>query len=238
MSATTDTNTSATSDTIAVSLDNLGAAVYSYFINMEPVETYHNVTGTAQTSVVIGSPENDLMTGVSGSELIGGAGNDALLGGAGNMTLFASAPPNSSSASSVQQNNYNALTGSPSASTDLSRSSASSVQAAGVDTQDNYNILSGGPGDTLWGGPGSDFFVFASRCGLNIINDFDPVPDQLVIQSNIDGSGITSRDTLVNHMTETSQGVVIAFSSSDRVLLAGVSMSDLRTDDFAFVQAS
>jgi Ca2+-binding RTX toxin-like protein len=200
--------TAANSQNPADNLNSVGLSVYNYLTSQQG-DTYQSIHGTTQESMVVGTPGNDVIYGASGNELVGGGGNDALLGGAGNQVLFAS--------------------------TDSTHPLDSHVTAAGTDTSSNYNVLVGGPHDVLVGGPGQDYFVFGSHSGVNVIQNFDPVPDQLVIQAHINGSGIASITDLQSHISDSSQGTLSNFGGGDEVLLAGVHPNQLRGDDFAFV---
>jgi serralysin len=199
----------ANSQNPADALNSLGMYVYKEFTAYYG-ETYHSIQGEPQQSTVVGTPGNDVITGVHGNaELIGGGGNDALLGGAGNMTLVAS--------------------------TDTTHPFDSQVSAAGSDQSGNFNVLVGGPNDALVGGPGQDAFVFGSHSGHNVVENFNPSADFLVIQSQINGSSIVSAADLSSHIADSKEGTVLNFGGGDDVLLAGVHPNQLQQNDFVFV---
>jgi Ca2+-binding RTX toxin-like protein len=185
--------------------DNLAFAVYQA-ATAKTGETFSPIAGTAAQFIVAGTPSNDVISGVSNNEVVGGGGDDLLLGGAGQQTLYASTDPN---------NPLNPT-----------------VSAAGADTADNFNILSGGPNNILAGGAGLDIFTFAQGCGFNLIEDFTPSQDAIIIQNGLNGIG--NFNQLATHISDSAQGAVINLGGNDVVVVQGVSRAQLTPNDFSF----
>lgn len=97
---------------------------------------------------------------------------------------------------------------------------------------DVAEIFGGGGGaDTLTGNGGSDVFVFGAGDGNDRITDFstDAVDGDVV---RLVGSGYATRQAVIDSATDTVDGVLIAFGSSETLLLEGVLKANLSIDDF------
>jgi Ca2+-binding RTX toxin-like protein len=184
-----------------------------------------------------GSALNDLLAGNTGDNLFrGGQGNDSLYGGAGVDTV-----------------DYSAASGAVTA--ELWRGAALNDGQGGVDILNgienligsgfsdvlggdgNANRFEGGGGaDTMAGAAGADQYVFRSGGGFDVINDFSSAQgDKIYIQSNINGSGITTPEAArfwTGYSLE--NGTVIAmlvqFGGFNTVSVVGV--TELSPSDF------
>lgn len=93
---------------------------------------------------------------------------------------------------------------------------------------DGNDFLAGNAGaDTLLGGSGEDTFYFESGFGRDVVLDFRPGEDVIAIQANINDSGITSADDLVERISSDDTGAVIDLGNGDQIKLVGVSTEDL-----------
>jgi Ca2+-binding RTX toxin-like protein len=174
--------------------------------------TWNTIEATAIDAPVYGTSENDAMLGDEGHNyLLAGEGHDYVAGGAGEDTLVAS-------------ENLLLLVFDP------------GMAAAGVDTADHYNLLDGGAdNDILFGGEGTDYFAFGSGSGAeDKIYDFDLASDYILIQPNVNESGLRSFEDLKGRITDTDEGARIDLGEGNAVMIAGVSAADLREIDFMF----
>lgn len=153
-------------------------------------------------NVVVGTPSGDPMVGSADQDLlIGGAGDDIIAGGAGDDVLIAS--------------NLN----------------LPELGAAGFDTNANLNLMAGGAGkDLLIAGDGHDGFLFETGSGIDLIEGFNPSADLLILQSNINGTGLASTAGL--SLIDTQFGVIVDLGANNGVLLDGIDSSQLTTADF------
>ncbi|MDB5449480.1 MAG: hypothetical protein JWQ52_608, partial [Phenylobacterium sp.] len=104
--------------------------------------------------------------------------------------------------------------------------------AGGADT------LNGGMGnDILTGGAGDDRFVFQSGTGADIIRDVVPgtATSHDTIQLLGYGAAIDTFQEVVDRSAQVGGNVVITLSASDSVTLEGVTLNQLRAEDFLFV---
>lgn len=93
------------------------------------------------------------------------------------------------------------------------------------------NTICGGRGnDVLYGDAGRDVFAFAPDCGLDSVMDFAAAGDGDIV--DLRGYGLADPDALWDRIQDTADGVVLALSPDDAVLLDGVSMADLGLNDF------
>jgi|ETNmetMinimDraft_16_1059900.scaffolds.fasta_scaffold49365_2 hypothetical protein len=97
------------------------------------------------------------------------------------------------------------------------------------------DILEGGEGDDfLWGGLGSDTFVYNTGDGSDLIRDFTKGED--MIELSCSDIGIANWDNLSGYIGSDVDGTaLITFSEDDSILLANIRPQDLEASDFAFV---
>lgn len=198
------------------------------------------------TDTVLGGDGNDLIYGNVGIDLLsGGTGNDTLYGGQNDG-------PASTGSSSDQPSAYRSGTETVNGGdgNDLIYGNHGTdllIGGSGIDTMfggQDADTLSGGAGsdmlygnrgdDLLVGGDGYDRFVFGGTSGADTISDFTYFTDYLVIQSNVNGSGITSFSTLVSHATQSGSDVVIDLGSGNSITLLNYSTSSLTSADVLF----
>lgn len=201
--------------------------------------------------VAAGSGNDTVLAGDGNDLLYGNVGADLLSGGSGSDTIFGGQNdgPASTGSSSDQPSAFRSgvetINGGDGADllygnhgTDLM------IGGAGTDSlfggQDN-DTLSGGAGsdslygnrgdDLLVGGDGFDRFVFTSNSGADTIADFTYFTDYLVIQNNINGSGITSFSDVVNRATQSGSDVIIDLGNGNSITLQNYSTSSLISAD-------
>jgi Ca2+-binding RTX toxin-like protein len=95
------------------------------------------------------------------------------------------------------------------------------------------DTLEGGAGnDTLFGEAGADSFLFAPGSGFDVIADFTPGQDRILIRGY---AGLTSYAAVMAVTRDAAGGAIIDFSPGNAVQLAGIAKSALAPDDFAFL---
>lgn len=144
---------------------------------------------------VFGLSGDDTIYGYKGSDKIfGGQGNDMLFGGGGKDKL-----KGAKGADQLNGNNGN--------DTLLGGGGRDNISGG----RDN-DVLQGNKGkDILTGGKGGDTFLFHAGDGVDVVTDFDLTQDQLHFADITDYT-----------VSETLEGTVIRYDSSDRVLLEDI----------------
>ncbi|MES2943032.1 MAG: calcium-binding protein, partial [Pseudomonadota bacterium] len=88
-------------------------------------------------------------------------------------------------------------------------------------------------GDQLTGGLGADSFVFHADSGRDVIRDFSRAEgDRVSLQSNVNGSGITSAASALAHVNDIGGNAVLNLGDDNIVILVGVHTADLTEADF------
>ena len=146
--------------------------------------------------VIQGSAQSDLLVGKASADLIlAGAGNDIVTGGSGDDLLYGHA------------------------GADVLRGDAGADTLMGGAGNDR---LEGGAGDdVLRGGDGADTFVFSA--GQDIITDFDPAVDRIVLDARLWTGLTTPADLLMLYGQVGDDDFVITFNSDDRLQIDGIS---------------
>ncbi len=100
---------------------------------------------------------------------------------------------------------------------------------------------SGAGNDKLWGGSGSDRYVFNSDMGQDVVYDFKVKQKELLlIRHDINHSGIVDFDSLKPHMKQVGKNVVMDLGKGewlggdDQLTLVNVRMTDLKAEHFYF----
>jgi V8-like Glu-specific endopeptidase len=157
------------------------------------------------TETIFGGNGDDLLYGNHGADILfGEAGSDTLLGGQDDDFLYGG-------------------TGADSLMGNLGRD----------------NLLGGEGNDTLNGGGGGDSFVFQSGFGDDVIVDRVTYStsslnrDLIFIESNINGTGITTGSQVLSHITNNSLGqAVIDLGAGDSITITSHSRSYFISSDF------
>ena len=183
---------------------------------------------------LIGSRFNDILIGDGGDNVFkGGAGFDQFYGGSGSDTVdyrdataAVMANLTTDGASNDGQGAY-----------DYTNSIENLIGSAFGDSligDANGNSLSGAGGnDFMMGAGGADGFVFNSGDGLDVITDFSLADgDKLFLQSNLNGSGITSGAQALARTFDAGGNAVIDLGGGNSVALLGVSTANLTVGDF------
>ena len=146
--------------------------------------------------VIQGSVQSDLLVGKASADLIlAAAGNDIVTGGSGDDLLYGHA------------------------GADVLRGDAGADTLMGGAGNDR---LEGGAGDdVLRGGDGADTFVFSA--GQDIITDFDPAVDRIVLDARLWTGLTTPADLLMLYGQVGDDGFTITFDSDDRLQIDGIS---------------
>jgi len=91
-------------------------------------------------------------------------------------------------------------------------------------------LLGGGGDDVLHGEAGADLFVFDPGMGFDIIVDFKPGTDRLLLR----GLGVSSFAQLAAATADGSEGAVIDLGNGQRLLLQGIAEARLGAADVLF----
>lgn len=194
---------------------------------------------------VLGGAGNDLIYGNIGSDLLsGGSGNDTIFGGQNDG-------PESSGSDGVLKYRSGVETVDGGDGNDMLYGNYGNDLILGGNGNDlifagqDEDTVSGGAGndtiygnkghDLLIGGDGYDRFTFGADSGNDTISDFTYFTDYLVIQNNVNGSGITSFATLVAHATQVGSDVVIDLGNGNSITLSNYSTTSLVSADVLIV---
>nr|WP_246529297.1 calcium-binding protein [Microvirga zambiensis] len=190
--------------------------------------------GDDGTDILHGDNGYDLLDGGNGDDklygeagddqIVGGEGNDVIQGGADNDTLEG-------------ENGDDKLYGGDGKDVLLGWFGMDQLWGGAGD-----DVLDPGAGnDKLWGGLGEDRYVFNSDMGQDIVYDFKPKQNEmLLIRHNINHSGIVDFDTLKPHMKQAGADVVMDLGKGeylggdDRLTLVNVRLADLKAEHFYF----
>lgn len=200
------------------------------------------VAAGAGTDTVLGGDGNDL--------IYGNLGVDLLSGGSGNDTIFAGQNDGPASAGDdgitlAYRTGVETVVGG--AGDDVLYGNHGSELILGGSGTDRLfggqesDTLSGGSGsdslygnrggDLLVGGDGFDRFFIANSGGADTISDFTYFTDYLVIQSNINGTGIASYSDVVARATQSGSDVVIDLGNGNSVTLQNYTTAQLNSAD-------
>jgi Ca2+-binding RTX toxin-like protein len=96
------------------------------------------------------------------------------------------------------------------------------------------NRLEGAGGtDVLYGGGGADNFAYGAGSGVDYIGDFIKAQgDKILVQSNVNGSGITTGAQALAHTSTIGSNAVVDLGAGNSVTLVGVTVASLAASDF------
>ena len=94
----------------------------------------------------------------------------------------------------------------------------------------NDTIEGGADFDVLFGEAGADLFIFAAGCGGDLIGDFTPGEDRILLK----GISFVDFDLLKTAMVENSGTTAINLGGGDFIVLNGVANAALTAGDFLF----
>lgn len=199
----------------------------------------NELDGAAGDDMLIGSEGNDDLEGGSGDDtLCGGDDNDTLEGGSGEDKLDGGSGDDVLAGGS----NDDHLDGGE-GNDDLEGGSGDdNLQGGAGNDQLNGgsgdDTLEGGEGnDTLDGDAGDNTFVFGNNSGADVVKDFNEKRDILEITLNVNGTGITSgQDIVDSHLsTDGSGNTVVDLGGGNNITLLGVSEDDVDAGFFKIV---
>ena len=164
------------------------------------------LNGEAGRDRIYAGSGDDVVDGGSGNDLLyGGSGFDDIVGGTGNDKIFGGS------------------------GNDNVQGGANNDWISGGSGND---VIAGDAGsDIIYGGSGDDIFVFGEGSDWDAVKDFDKRGDDRVMLS-IDG--VSSFDDVLKYAENARGRVELDFGGGDKLLLWGVSVSDLSADDFLF----
>jgi len=157
----------------------------------------------------------DTLSGGAGTDLIyGNHGGDLMIGGDGADTLYGG-------------QDQDTLSGGGGADV-IFGNRGNDLMSGGA----SNDIFYGGAGnDTMVGGDGADVFVLTSDGGSDQIADFARLVDWLYVQSDINGSGITTGAGVIAAASQSGADTLIDLGGGNSVTLIGFNVSDLTTQD-------
>ncbi|MEQ8398617.1 matrixin family metalloprotease [Thalassobaculum sp.] len=203
------------------------------------------VAAGSGVDTVLGGDGADLIYGNIGSDLLsGGSGNDTIFGGQNDgpeSTGSDGVPKFRSGIETIDGGSGNDVLYGNYGSDLILGGSGSDLIYAGQDEdtvsgESGNDTIYGNKGhDLLIGGDGFDRFIFGSGSGNDTISDFTYFTDYLVIQSNVNGSGITSFSDVTSRATQVGSDVVIDLGSGNTITLSNYSTSSLVSVDVLIV---
>jgi Ca2+-binding RTX toxin-like protein len=182
---------------------------------------------------VIGSAFNDYINGSSADNTFrGGAGNDTFVGGAGIDTA-----DYSSATAAATVNLAGAFANDGQGGIDFLVGIDNIIGSALADTlvgDGNANRIDGAAGnDFIAGNAGADSFAFNAGSGFDIVTDFSKLQgDKINLQSNLNGSGITTSAQALAHTFDFGGNAIIDLGGSNSITLVGVTTASLAASDF------
>lgn len=178
--------------------------------------------GNAGADTVYGGQGSDTIHGGRDDDMVyGNLGNDRLFGELGGDVLFGG-------------QGADTVSGGDGNDSLLGNRGADSLEGnAGDDT------LNGGPGDDrLIGGDGADQFHFTSNNGNDVVVDgptFSPSRDLIYIESNINGSGITTPAQLLANLSDNALGqAVLDLGGGNTITFQSFNSAWFVSGDFVF----
>ena len=95
----------------------------------------------------------------------------------------------------------------------------------------NDTIEGAGGNDILFGEAGRDVFRFAHGSGIDVVADFTPGLDRILLQ----GSDFADFTALMASTRDGAGGAILDLAAGDAVQLAGVAKASLHATDFIFL---
>lgn len=228
----------------------------------DPDDSADTVAGENGSDLIYGNTGDDVIYGgaaiadaETGSDTIfGGFGRDAIYGNAGNDSLYgggASADPSDLADTIyggfgndyILGNGGNDVLYGGGAASDPSDGGDTIIGGVGDDVilgnGGNDSIVAGPGNDQLHAGLGDDIYVFSSDGGIDVIQFFEGAGvsggDVIQLQSNINGSGITTAEQAVAAITVAGDGsAVLLLGGSNLITIQGVG-SALTAGDFQII---
>ena len=220
------------------------------------------ISGDNGADFIVGNTGDDVLyggVGIADSEsssdtIYGGFGRDEIYGNAGDDSLYgggATADPNDladtiaggKGSDYIIANGGNDIIYGGGAVADPGDSNDTIYAGVGDDSilgNGGNDYIVGGPGnDQMHGGLGDDIYVFTNDSGIDIIEFFEGAGtsggDIIQIQSDINGSGITSGQAAVDAITVAGDGsAVLLLGGTNLLTIQGVG-SSLTADDFQII---
>lgn len=249
-----------TSDRVLVSglnlfLPNNEAAFTSLFTNLSGMFSGNDtidgsnlndgIRGYTGDDIVFGYEGNDTVQGNEGNDVVfagngndevnGNQGNDSVGGGAGNDIVGGGKDADVAAGDSGDDTVNGGMGNDTVYGGDGNDIVGGGKQNDLVLGEAGNDAVFGGLGDdTLTGGSGGDVFYVFSDGGIDYITDYNLTEDALAIQSNINNTGITSKEQALAAAIQVQNDVHIALGSNT-VVLQGISLGALNADDFVMV---
>lgn len=212
-----------------------------------------NLQGQAGNDTIFGGPDaiTDVLYGQAGDDwLDGGPGLDLMYGGPGNDTFIASQSNDGifelaaqgvdwviarfAGSFTLPENVEHLILEGPTRGIGNLLSNRI-FGGPGADTlfgrEGNDTLVGGAGADVLFGEGGRDAFQFARGSGIDVIADYTPGFDRLLLQ----GFGFTTAAQVLAVTRQGSTGAIIDLAPGDSVLLSGIDKAALKAADFVFL---
>jgi Ca2+-binding RTX toxin-like protein len=184
-----------------------------------------NLSGSAFGDILAGDSNNNVFKGTAGNDgFYGGNGIDAV--DYGNATAGVTARLAQSLASNDGQGGFDDLV-------NIENLIGTAFRDILVGDGNANQLEGGAESDVLTGAGGADSFVFSSGSGVDTVNDFvQAQSDKIHLQSNLNGSGITTGAQALAHATTVGANTVIDLGAGNSVTLIGATAASLVASDF------
>jgi serralysin len=206
--------------------------------------------GAGDDGVMAGDGEDTLSGGAGDDLLYGNVGTDLVLAGDGDDTVFGGqnggATRTYGSGTTLAYREGSDTISGGAGSDMIYGNHGGDLLFGGTDADQVYggqdsDTISGGAGgdrlygnlgdDLLIGGDGYDYFYFTSNGGNDTISDFTYFTDYVAVQSNINGTGISTAADVIARATQSGADVVIDLGAGNSVTLSNYSVASLNTFD-------
>lgn len=186
-------------------------------LKLEATNTDDDLIGSSSHDRIYGYFGNDTLYGEAGNDLsYGGQGDDVLLGHAG-VDILLGDGGNDNLYGGLGDDSLNGGAGDDKLRGDLGNDILNG--GAGDDT-----LYSDSGNDTLTGGEGRDRFVLSNSNSANIITDFEPGQDLMVLDNGLSFEAL--------NVTQQGDTTVIQLGEATLVTLAGINATLITAEDF------
>jgi serralysin len=177
------------------------------------------LTGSAGNDLIYGMGSDDRLSGGAGADLLfGGQGNDLLQGGAGHDFLLGGEGRDGGWQIPASPKSYS--------NSDVLEGGTGNDELYGQAGRDRLD--GGADNDLLTGGSGRDTFVF--RSGQDRVADFDPLTDQIALDSAL-WTGVLSANQVVDrYAVEAGSNTILDFENGNTLRLEGFNILSLLAD--------
>lgn len=201
------------------------------------------LTGTNQNNVLVGGAGDDILNGGVGNDALeGGAGEDQLIGGGGIADLASYANDLQGVAVDLVAQQGTDGGGDVDTFTDIDGAIGSAFDDTLIGNDFNNRLfggdgddllIGGGRGDVLTGGSGADTFRMTSNFDYEKIMDFEVGVDSLDFSQSASVNSLADVE-IASIFGGASTRITSNADQSDFIVLVGVTVAELETNDFIF----